>query len=272
VIRTDGCHNKCSCYNRPAQVVRVLPPCPRTEHQLPEAGQLHRTIEALCKAHGILHPGIGCDNEKSRKPGAEKYRYRRPPLHRLTEALPAVKKKSKECGLEKEGKHSFHCQRLADHAAGEPGKMRPVRAELEFHGDPSHHSQNKVNAENPGPEAGCVVVTAVIAANGYGLQDHDQQRQAHGELRKEVMESNGKGKVQTVNKQGAIHEDKPLLRKGLFRMREQGDVTYITSHISAPGCAACAPIRRGESRVAALHLRIAVSRLRSRGSRREPAG
>ena len=40
-----------------------------------------------------------------------------------------------------------------------------------------------------------------------GLQDDDQQRQPHGELRKQVVESDGEREMQAMNRQRRIHGD-----------------------------------------------------------------
>src|SRR5206468_10521587 len=101
-------------------VVRVLPPCPWIQHQFPEAAELDRAVSRFGIAHGILHPGVGGDNEETGQPGTEEYGHRSPPVGLGTETLLAIKKPPKECRLQKERKHSFHRERLADDAACEP--------------------------------------------------------------------------------------------------------------------------------------------------------
>ena len=115
-------------------------------------------------AHGMLHPGIGRDDEESREPRAQKHRNRRPPVGPRTEPLLSVQEQSKEGGLQEEGEHAFHGQRLADHASGEAREVRPVRAELKFHRNSGNDSHHKVDAEDPGPEARGLVIGLVIAA------------------------------------------------------------------------------------------------------------
>src|ERR1022692_4543452 len=83
--------------------------------------------------------------------------------------------------------------------------MRPVGAELEFHGDSGHHTDDEIDAENLGPEAGRSVVTLVFGLERQGLQDHDQRRQSHGQLGKQVVIGHGEGEVQAVDQQCAIH-------------------------------------------------------------------
>ena len=52
----------------------------------------------------------------------------------------------------------FHRQGLADHAAREAREVRPVRAELKFHGDAGDHAQHEIDAEDLGPETRRLVV------------------------------------------------------------------------------------------------------------------
>ncbi len=42
--------------------------------------------------------------------------------------------------------------------------------------------------------------TRTPGAQSDRLQHHDQQRQSHGELRKEIVEGDGKGEVQPMDK------------------------------------------------------------------------
>jgi hypothetical protein len=52
---------------------------------------------------------------------------------------------------------------------------------------------------NAAPELGGAVPHLAAVAQRDRLQHHDEQAQPHGELRKEVMKRDGKGKVQPVN-------------------------------------------------------------------------
>jgi hypothetical protein len=80
------------------------------------------------------------------------------------------------------------------------GEPRPVRAELELHGDAGHHADGEVDGENLGPEAGALAVTFLAGAQSHGLQDDDQQRQPHGELRKDVVKRHRESEVQAVGR------------------------------------------------------------------------
>ena len=111
----------------------------------------------LVIGHRVLHPGIGHDDEEAGDPRAAENHHGRKPMHRLGNALLAIEKKAEECRLEEEAEDAFHCQRLADHAAGDVGKSCPVGAELELHGNAGDHAEDEVDGEDPSPEAGGLV-------------------------------------------------------------------------------------------------------------------
>jgi hypothetical protein len=77
--------------------------------------------------------------------------------------------------------------------------VRPVRAELKFHGDSGDDAEHEVDAKNPRPEARCLMVGFVVAAQSDRLEHHNQRGQTHGELRKKIMEGDRKCEVNAVN-------------------------------------------------------------------------
>ena len=78
---------------------------------------------------------------------------------------------------------------------------RPVRAELKFHGNPGDDAEREADAENLAPRnARQSVPDFVAGAQGDGFQDEDQQGEAHGELRENVMEGDGESEVQAMNR------------------------------------------------------------------------
>src|SRR5262245_16473426 len=83
--------------------------------------------------------------------------------------------------------------------------MRPVRTELEFHENSGHHANDEVDSQDSCPEASCLMVGFVVTAQREGLQDDNERRKTHGELWKEVVEGDRKGKMQAVNQECAIH-------------------------------------------------------------------
>src|SRR5579863_5538073 len=100
----------------------------------------------------MLHPRVGDDDEKSANPRSQKNSQGRPPMPARAEAFLAVEEESQECRLEKESEHAFHGQSLPDHPSGKTREVRPVRAELEFHGDAGDDAKKEVDAEDPRPE------------------------------------------------------------------------------------------------------------------------
>src|SRR5579863_362267 len=133
--------------------------------------------------------------------------------------LLSIQEKSKEGRFQKKREHSFHRERLADHATGKARKMGPVGAELEFHRNPRHYANNEIDAKNANPETGCLVIDFVVAAQPQSLQHDNQRRKPHGELGKQIMKSNSEGKVQAMNQQCAIHEEISLgnLKKNISK-------------------------------------------------------
>ena len=205
IKRAHSRHHKRSRNGRAAHVVRVLPPGPGIQYQLPEAGELYRAIGHALVAHGMLHPGVGGNDEVARHPRAQKHHQRRKPVQAFAQALLAIKEKPEECRLQKEREAAFHGQRLPDHPAGEAREVRPVGAELKFHRNASHHADDEIDAEDFCPEAGGLIVALVARLERDGFQDHDQRRQSHGQLREQVVIRDRKGKLQAVDQECAIH-------------------------------------------------------------------
>lgn len=119
--------------------------------------------------------------------------------------LGPIDEQSQKRGFEKEAEHAFHGERLADDSAGGLREGSPIGAELKFHGNTGDHSHGKIDSEDANPEACRTLIIAVAAAPRDGLQHQNQKRQAHGELRKNVMERNGKGELQPMEDQRRVH-------------------------------------------------------------------
>ena len=264
VKRADCGHHEASRNRCAAHVVRVLPPCPGIQDELPEAGELRGTIGRRVVADGVLHPGVGRDNEKARQPRPDKDRHRGEPVHDRTQPFFAVEEQSQERRFQEESEHAFHTQRLADHSAREFREMRPVGAELEFHGNSGHHAQYEIDPEDFGPEAGGLVIDRIVPAQRDGLQPHDQQRQTHRQLREQIVEGDGKGKMKSVNNL-AIHKAlRPACSIIGTKLR-----AYVMPVTNRPEVCAAFQARHAEFRGAARRLRSGASRHRSRG---QPAG
>jgi len=111
----------------------------------------------------------------------------------------AEEKKSQKGRLEKEGKDALHRKRLPDHPARCFREFRPVRAELKFHRNARNDTQREADSENLRPKPGSAIPFFIPVAQGDRLDDEDQQREPHRELRKNVMERDGEGELQAVN-------------------------------------------------------------------------
>ncbi len=118
----------------------------------------------------------------------------------------AEKKQAQETRFQKKGEDAFHRQRLADDASRGLRKRSPVRAELKFHGNASDHAEGEINTEDAGPESRSAIVMLVARAQCFGLQIDEQQREAHRELGKYVVERDGEGKVKAMHVQRLSHE------------------------------------------------------------------
>ena len=105
----------------------------------------------------------------------------------------------------KNEKHAFHRQRLPDHAPREFRKLRPVRAELKLHRDARDHADHEIDGENLGPEARAAVVVVIARAQRHGLENHQQQRQPHRELREDVVERNRESELKAIDPERCIH-------------------------------------------------------------------
>ena len=84
--------------------------------------------------------------------------------------------------------------------------MRPVGAELEFHRNPGHNPEHEIDAKNPSPETGRLVVHGIVAPQSNRLEHNDEQGKPHGELREEIVKRSGEGEVKAVNEKCAVHK------------------------------------------------------------------
>src|SRR5271168_4822334 len=153
----------------------------------------------------MLHPRVGEDDQVAGKPGADKHHQRGDPVEARAQTLFAEEEQAEERGFQEKGKHAFHGEGLADHAAGGFRELRPVCAELKFHRDAGDHAEGKADAEDFGPETRGVVPAFVAGAQSDGLQDEDQQGKSYGELRENVMEGDGECEEEAMNGYCVFH-------------------------------------------------------------------
>ena len=83
------------------------------------------------------------------------------------EALFAEEKEAEEGGLQKEREDAFHGEGHADDAAGASGELAPVGAELELHGDPCNHAEEKIDSEDLAPEASGDIVRCLACPDQW---------------------------------------------------------------------------------------------------------
>src|SRR6476660_5982454 len=125
----------------------------------------------------------------------------RPP----SDALLPEHQETEKAGLQEERKQPFHRQRLTNHPAGILRERCPVRAELELHRDAGHHTDSEVDAEDSNPESGGIIPPLVAGPQTEALQDNDEQRQPHRQLRKQVVIDDRERELQPVPKKGIAH-------------------------------------------------------------------
>src|SRR5260221_9171435 len=153
----------------------------------------------------MLHPGIGGDNEVAAQPRPDEDEEGRPPVADAAEFLFAIEKEVEESGLKEEREQALHGKGLPDNTPGGFGKFGPVGAELKFHGNAGDDAKGKIDTENFRPETGGAGEVFVARAEGDGLENDEEQGEAHGQLWEEIVESDGKGEVQTMDVQRGTH-------------------------------------------------------------------
>ena len=185
--------------------MNVHPAGPGVEQQAPEAREVRRTVGGYGVSDRVLHPCICGDDEVARQPRAEEDHEGREPVPARAEALLAEEKQAEEGGFEEEGEDPFHRQRLADDAAGIARELRPVGAELKLHRDAGDDAEQKVDGEDLRPETRRRVVTLVAFPQGQRLEDDDERRKPHRQLREQVMKRDRESEVQAVNRKRRVH-------------------------------------------------------------------
>ena len=117
-------------------------------------------------------------------------------MHPPGDPPPAEEHHPQEAGLQHEGQGRFKAQDIAEKTAGGHGKAGPVGAELELQGHAAHHPHGKIEQEQFAPKAGVAVVVVVPGLEPQGLQDHQEQAEAHGEHRPGDVKHGGQGKLE----------------------------------------------------------------------------
>jgi len=112
---------------------------------------------------------------------------------------------SRKNGFQEEGKHAFHRERLSDDTAGGFGKCRPVCPELKLHGYSGDDAECKINSEDASPETGGTVVVFIPSPEKFGFEVNQEQREAHGELRENVMKRDRECEVEPMDPERLFH-------------------------------------------------------------------
>jgi hypothetical protein len=102
--------------------------------------------------------------------------------------------------------HAFHGQGLTDHSARVLRELRPVGSELELHGDPGDDTDREVDSEDAAPEARGPGIALAFAAKGLPSPEHQEGRETHGELGKQVVIRNGERELQPMPERRVVHE------------------------------------------------------------------
>src|SRR5262249_9010383 len=132
----------------------------------------------------------------------------------------AEHQEGEEARFQEEREQPLHRQGLTDDPSGVPGEARPVRAELELHGDTRDDAHGEVDAEDADPEPGRVVPPFVAAAEADGLHHDDEQSQAHRQLGEVVVVDDREGELQPVPEERVGHSGSLLRCRVLARVDE----------------------------------------------------
>ncbi len=76
---------------------------------------------------------------------------------------------------------------------------------------PGDHANHEIDGENLSPESRAAVVVVIARAQRHGLEDHQQQRQPHRELREDVVKRNREGELKAIDPERCIHSE-PIAR------------------------------------------------------------
>lgn len=182
---------------------------PGVQENGPITLDLYAAVGERLVSHGVLHPGVGGEDEVGGGPGPQKDHERREPVHPLPESSFSEEEQSHEGGLQEEGERSLHRQSLGDYAPGEGGEDGPVGPELKLHRDTRDHPHDEGYREDLAPEARALVVELVPVAHVARLQDEDEHRQPHRERGEEVVVDDGEGELPAAYEYGIIQDLPP---------------------------------------------------------------
>ena len=168
----------------------------RIKKHLGKAGHFHaHGFVVEYRAHRILHPAVGHQNPQGRQAGAQRHKQRDQQMLAAAHAIPAKKEQPHQGGFQKKRHQAFNRQRRAENIAHIMRVIRPVGAELEFHGDAGGHPQRKINAKQLAPEFGHVFIDLAAGHHIHRLHNHQNPRQPQGERHKQKVVQRRHGKL-----------------------------------------------------------------------------
>ena len=200
-----GGYHKRARYEGSHLIVGVLDPCPGIEKVGAETFNTQRTVRSDAVTDRMLHESVCYDNEVAGQPTSQRDRQRGQEVIARAQSLFTPDKRTDKGAFEKEREHALHRQRLSDDSAGVFGEARPVGPELKLHRNAGHHPDGEIEPEDLGPEARGPVVFLITCAQGAPLPVHQEPRQAHGQLGKQVVIGEGERELETVPDQCVIH-------------------------------------------------------------------
>ena len=198
VVGADRRHHEGGRDDAGHHVVRVLREGPRVEQEGPEVAELQGAVGGDDVAHRVLHERVGADDEVAGQPAPGEQGQGGEEVPARTEAPLAEDQEPEEARLQEEREQAFHREGVADDPAGIAGEVGPVGAELELHRDARDDADGEVDAEDADPESRGVVPPAVSGAEADRLHDDDEQRQAHRQLREQVVEHDRERELQSM--------------------------------------------------------------------------
>ena len=215
VERADGGDGEGAGDERGRLVVGELHQSPRVEQVGAQIADGQRAVGGDDVADGVLHEGVRHEDEVAREPAPHRHRQRGEKMLPRPEPLLAPDERADEGALEQEGKHPFHRERLSDDAARVLREVRPVRPELELHRDAGDHADGEVEPEDLRPEPRRGGVALVTGPERAPFPVHEEPREPHRQLRKEIVVGDGEGELQPVPKSGVVHTDSFALSPSL---------------------------------------------------------
>ena len=191
--------------------MQVLPERPGIAEEGAEIGEVEQPVGTCAVSDRVLHERVGGDDEVAREPRPHEQSHGHREVTEPAESLLAEEEQTEERGLEDEGEHPLDGEGLAHDLAGVPGEAGPVRPELELERDSRHDAHGEIEREDPRPEPRDLVVPLSAVSQREGLEDDDQERQPHRELREQVVVGDRERELDPVPEKAVAHLGPPFV-------------------------------------------------------------